>query len=101
MKEGTYYSKNKEKILEKVKEYREQNKEYYTDYYKKWYAENKDAVNAKRCEKRKILAANRPKKEKPVKEKKEPVFFLPVIEPEVEPQTVIVLNPEDFTVKFE
>lgn len=101
MKEDTYYSKNRERLLEQSKEYRERNKQYYNAYYETWYKKNKDAVNTKRNAERKLKP--KPVRIKPVKEKRQepiPVLY-PLFEPEPVIEIEIPVNPEIFTVKFD
>ena len=99
MKEDTYYSRNRETVLEKVKTYREANKGYYKAYYDVYYKKNKDSLNEKRRIKRQ--AQPKPVKQKPVK-LQEPVKLqdLPVfLEPE--PVSTVQYVNHDFTVKFD
>ncbi len=100
MKEDTYYSRNREKALEKVKVHREANKSYYKAYYQTWYSKNKDVVNAKRQER--AIANPRPVKERPVKEqsvKVKPVKEKPVKEKPVKTRPVLEkICPVDFVV---
>lgn len=100
MKEDTYYSKNRERLLQQSKEYRERNKQYYNAYYETWYKKNKDAVNTKRNEQRRLKP--KPVRIKPVKEQTlQEIFPVFVQETEIEPEPVSVIDPERFTVKFD
>lgn len=105
MKEDTYYSRNRERLLQQSKEYRERNKDYYNAYYETWYKENKDRINAKRNAERRLkpkVVRHRPVKEKPVK--KTEIIELPVfLQAEVEEIEipVIPVDPAIFTVKFD
>lgn len=48
-----YYEKNREKILERQKEYQRKHRDYVRNYYKRWYEENKYRIGRKKYPTRK------------------------------------------------
>ncbi len=96
--EDTYYSRNKQKVLERVREYQSTRKEQYKQQYKEWYAINKDEVNARRRAKSKENP--KPKKERVKKEKPVNPPLLPLFVPP-EPKSNIEYVGHDFILKFE
>jgi hypothetical protein len=95
---GTYYSRNKQKVLDKVREYQSTRKDHYRQQYKEWYAINKDEVNKKRREKHALIP-----KVKKERVKKEPVASVPVILPIFleEQKSNIEYTGHDFYLTFE
>lgn len=102
MEEGTYYSRNRERLLVLSKQYRESHKEEQNLYLKEWYQRNKERIIQRNKTERLEKAALRPprvRKPKKVKapppEKIEfipqPYFYSP------EPQ----YSPEQFIIGFE
>ena len=95
----TYYSKNKERILQKVKEYQATRKEHYKQRYREWYAANKEKCNARRREKR--LLVPKVKKEKVKKEKPVPeIPVIPILLPP-QPESTIEYTGHNFILTFE
>ena len=96
---GTYYSRNKQKVLERVKEYQSTRKEHYKQQYRDWYAVNKDKVNARRREKNMAI----PKVKKERVKKVPPATSVPVMLPIFieEPKSNIEYTGHDFILTFE
>ena len=101
-KKESYYSRNRERILERQKEYNESHAEEQKQYYKKWYENHKVELNRRRVERLRAKRALLPKKVKVKKEKPivvpEPIVFVP--EPEPEP-VVVYYTDKDFTVTWD
>lgn len=98
--EDSYYKRNREKILERVRAYQASRREEYRLKYKEWYEANKDVVNEKRRQKR---IAN-PKPPKPRVPKPKPIQETPEIPPPLfapPPESTIEYTGHDFVLSFD
>lgn len=102
MEEGTYYSRNRERLLALGKQYRETHKEEQNLYLKEWYQRNKERIIQRNKTERLEKAALRPPRiSKPKKVKAPPAEKIAFI-----PQTYYyseepVYNPKNFTISFD
>lgn len=95
--EDTYYKRNKQKVLEKVRLYQSTRKEHYKQKYKEWYAINKDVIN----ERRRLKKASQPRMRKERVKPTPALDLLPLVQPDPTEQTVVVVPESAFTVTFE
>lgn len=104
-KKDTYYSRNRETILARQKEYNQSHAEEQKQYYKEWYEKHKIELNRRRVERaraKRALLPPRVKKEKKIKEKKENPILLPLFIPEPEPEPIVIsYRVSDFTVTWD
>lgn len=102
MEEGTYYSRNRERLLVLSKQYRESHREEQNLYLKEWYQRNKERILERNKTERLEKAALRPPRVRKPKKVKAP----PPEKIEFIPQTHYfspepVYNPKNFVLSFD
>ena len=98
MKEDTYYARNKETVLARVKEYQAKNRSYRDAYFSQYYQKNKEKIKEQMREYR-IAHPKQPKPPKPKKQPAEEMLQPIVVEPEL--QSNVTYTQHDFIVQFD
>ena len=94
--DDSYYARNRERVLARVKEYQAKNKSYRDAYFSQYYKKNKEKIREKQRDYR-IAHPPQPKPKK--KQLSQEILQPTVMEPEL--QSNVTYTQHDFIVQFD